>query len=196
MDDSTLLVDSPQLTNEGDVATDGEAGNNNGQNESTAAAEPEKVVPEEYAEFTTEHEGLSFDPDLIGQYKPLAKELGLSQEQAQKLVDLYAKQSVAQQERFAAQVRETQQGWKTETLKILGPQPEQQLGIAKKAIDKFASPELRQLLHDTGLANHKDVVQHFIRLGQEIREDSFVEGTTPAGTKTLAETMYPNMTRR
>ena len=71
-----------------------------------------------------------------------------------------------------------------------GEKLEQNLGIAKKALDTFGSPELNQLLVSTGLGNHPEVIRMMYRAGKAIGEDTFVSGggsTTPS-----VKSFYPN----
>ncbi|MEC7472463.1 MAG: hypothetical protein VX946_03765 [Pseudomonadota bacterium] len=47
-----------------------------------------------------------------------------------------------------------------------------------KAIEKFGSPELRQVLNDSGLGNHPELVKFCHRIGKAISDDSLVLGGT------------------
>ncbi len=68
---------------------------------------------------------------------------------------------------------------------------------AAKALDLLGfekgSP-FRNLLNDSGLGNHPDMIRAFVKIGTVIGEDSdFVRGGTGAQPKTsAAERLYPN----
>ncbi len=77
-------------------------------------------APEKYA-FTAP-EGQELDTSALAQFEPVARELNLTQEQAQKLVDVYPKV-------------------------LAGVQ--QQQGAAQRAIDTFGTKELKEYLDGT-----------------------------------------------
>ena len=68
------------------------------------------AVPEEYTDFTLP-EGVSADREVIDEFKPLAKELGLPQDQAQKVVDLGAKLVQRTLDGIIAQHQERVSAW-------------------------------------------------------------------------------------
>ncbi len=148
--------------------------------------------PVEYTDFKLP-EGVQADAAALDQFKGVAKELGLSQDQAQKLVDMQANAVKQQQDAAQAQWNETVKTWKAEAIQSLGANYQKELAVAAKARDRFASPELRQLLNETGLANHKEVIGLFMQVGKQISEDSFADGKSgQQGTKSAAEVLYPN----
>jgi hypothetical protein len=75
------------------------------------------------------------------------------------------------------------------------------LGTAKRALDRFGSPDLKRFLDETGLGNHKDVIRFFWKVGKAISEDGFVGDSGRPGKRDgpltfaeIAERMYPNQT--
>ena len=137
----------------------------------------EVVTPEKY-EFKVP-EGMEVDAKLVETLTPIMKDLKLSQEQAQKLVDAYApyiqQQAKAQTEKSISEYKSIVNEWKTEAQKELGADADKKLSLAAKAINKFGSPELRTLLNETGVGNHKELVNFFIKVGTMISEDTFAE---------------------
>lgn len=149
-------------------------------------------APETYADFKLP-EGVEISPAAADEFKTVAKEIGLSQEAAQKLVDLQAKFVKSAADASLAQYQQTVESWKSETIKTLGPGYQKELGFAAKMIDRFGSPELRQLFNDTGFGNHPLVAAMLIKAGKAISEDSFVDGGKQAvPAKSAAELLYPN----
>ena len=77
---------------------------------------------------------------------------------------------------------------------IGGPNLAQNVAVAKKAMDKFGTPELSKLLDETGLGNHPEIVRAFYRAGKAISEDRFVGGGGPGfGSVDPAKRLFPNM---
>jgi hypothetical protein len=135
-------------------------------------------------------EGVELDQGDLTKFTDIAKELKLPAESAKKLVDLAAAREVARAEAFAKQVSD----W-GETVKA---DPElgkaENLALAKKAIDTFGTPELRDLLNSTGMGNHPEVIRMALKIGQKISEDTFVAGRTGgnAPPRDHASVLYGN----
>ncbi|GJQ57051.1 MAG: hypothetical protein HKUEN07_36200 [Rhodocyclaceae bacterium] len=162
----------------------------------TAAAQPQGA-PEQYADFTAP-EGAQLDAQVLEAFKPLARELGLAQEGAQKVLDTMAPVLARRQ---AEQLASASAQWADASRadkEFGGDQLDENLAVAKKAIDVLASPELRQLLSESGLGNHPEVIRMFLRAGKSLGgEDRFVAGqadkTNPGDARRLygASNMNP-----
>jgi len=164
----------------------------------TPAAVVAPVVPEKY-EFKAP-EGVTFDQAQIDAFTPVAKELGLTNEQAQKLVDLQTTHAANAATAQAAQWKSVTDAWAAETKAdkdIGGVKFNENVGIASKAIDKFGTPELRKALDDSGMGNHPAVVRFFVNVGRQISEDTMASGNAGGGgaPKTAAEILFPGMTK-
>jgi hypothetical protein len=147
--------------------------------------------PTDYEPFQLP-EGVTADEELLGEFKATAKELGLSQEGAQKLASLQVKAFAKQQEAMAT--TRTQWAEQSKTDKEFGGEALQEnLGVAKKALDAFASPDLRKLLNESGLGNHPEVIRHFVRVGKAISEDGrVVSGSKAVTPSDPAKRLFPN----
>lgn len=148
----------------------------------SAKAEGDKPVgaPESY-EFKAP-EGITLDAEVIGEFSTVAKELGLSQEAAQAIVEKLAPKLA---ERTAAQQAEAFKVYRTGLVEQVktdkefgGEKLSENLAVAKKALDAFGTPELRTLLNDSGLGDHPEIIRAFYRAGKAISEDTFVPGST------------------
>lgn len=153
-------------------------------------------APEAY-EFTPP-EGSAFDNEVIGELSSVAKELDLSQGAAQKLVDRLApkiaeRTMAAQAEAFRATTTEWAEAAKADK-EFGGEKLSQNLAVAKKALDAYGTPELRELLNTTGIGNHPELIRAFYKAGLTISEDKFVPGgTRPAARNTdHATALYGN----
>jgi hypothetical protein len=151
-----------------------------------AAKDPNAVkgAPEKYIDFKLP-EGFQADKPLLEKFSTTARELGLSQENAQKLVDLQTEHAKAGMESLVKEAQrrdlEVREQWKSETLKVLGADADKQLAFAAKALDRFGTPQTRQFLEQTGLGNHPSLVQLLITAGKAISEDAFIAGKPANG---------------
>ena len=64
---------------------------------------------------------------------------------------------------------------------------------AGKAIDRFGTPGLREVLNFTGAGNHPEVVRFFARIGRAISEDQPVPAGRVRMARSAAEMMFPTM---
>lgn len=157
-------------TVEGGEDTSGKTSSQDG-GEDTSKGGDDSVsgAPENYEDFTLP-EGVELDEQAIEAFKPVAKELGLSQEGAQKLVDLYISQQGQQAEAFEAQKEKWAEEAKSDK-EIGGAVFDQSVSLAKKAMEKFGTPELTAALEWSGLGSHPEIIRAFSKIGKEISED-------------------------
>lgn len=141
-------------------------------------------APESYADFTLP-EGLTYDAASAGDFLAVAKELNLTQDQAQKLVDLYATRIVDMQNAPKAQ----SESWHKESSKLYKTED---LDLANKTLSRFAGKEFIELLANTGLSNHPQMIGVFKSIGEQISEGKFVDAPGSASTKPLYANS-PNM---
>jgi hypothetical protein len=160
------------------------------------AKEPEgdkpQGAPEKY-EFTAP-DGQEYSADVIAAFGEVSKELNLPQEAAQKVLDkmgpVLAQRQVEAMEAAKTEWVETSKADK----EFGGEKLNENLAVAKKALDQFATPELRSLLNDSGLGNHPELIRAFYRVGKAISEDGFVAGGLAKGNAdSVAQRLYPNM---
>ena len=139
-------------------------------------------------------ENVNLDPGVVDAFAEVAKELDLSQAAAEKVLN---KMAPVLAERSAAQIQAAQQQWiesSTKDKEFGGEKLQENLSVAKKAMDAFATPELKQLLNESGLGNHPEVIRFMVRAGKAISEDRFVAGTRGASGPgdDPAKRLFPN----
>lgn len=182
-------------TNDGksdDKSGDGKSADGDGKTDGDKPA----GAPEQYEDFKAP-DGVTLDATVTGEFKTLAKELNLPQDQAQKVVDLGAKLMQQAQAQHATALTEAAAKWATDSTadkEFGGDKLQENLATAKKALDTFGSPELKTLLNESGLGNHPEIIRLLFKTGTAISEDRLVagkSGTTPATT--TAQRMFPNM---
>lgn len=135
-------------------------------------------APDDYADFKLA-EGADLDAEVLTSFKGIAKELGISQEAAQKLIDLQGQLDSKRMQALEAAQAEQSQRW-ADTVKadkeLGGENYDKTVETAIKAVEKFGSPELRALLNETGIGNHPELVKFCHRIGKALSEDSLVMG--------------------
>lgn len=179
----TTVTDQQQQTTETDTDTSQEG---EGEQQTEKSGAPDKY------EFQAP-EGQTFDNAVLDAYSEVARELNLSQDDAQKLLDKVAPVMQArQQEQIEAVRNEWSELSKTDK-EFGGENLNANLAVAKKALDAFASPELKTLLNEAGLGNHPEIIRFMYRAGKNISEDRIVTGQQPTGSdKSLADKLYSN----
>lgn len=143
-------------------------------------------------------EGSSLDASYLEQTKALAKELGLSQEAAQKLVERDSGLMSSAHERNMATVREKTEQWAKDAQadkEIGGNNFQSSVTDARTALDKFGTPEFKNMLNQSGVGNHPELIRLLSRVGKAMREDKMVTTSSqPArAQKSFAEAFYPSM---
>lgn len=145
-------------------------------------------APEKY-EFAAP-EGVTLDAEAVAEFEPIAKELNLTNDQAQKLVELQTKFVQKQQ----AQWDQTVDTWVTEIKadkEIGGQAMTESVKQAQRAISQFGTPELKAALDATRMGNHPELVRVFARIGKAMAEDTFVPSGAVSGVKRdAAEIMF------
>lgn len=141
-------------------------------------------------------EGMQLDEGLMEQFAPLAKDLGLNQEQGQKLIEMHTQALQSMHEQVTKAFGDTVASW-AETAKtdkeIGGDKYTENVATAVKAIDRFGSPELRAALNETGLGNHPELIRFCLRIGKAISEDAFgpdAGQSGEGGTRNTADVLY------
>ena len=141
------------------------------------------------------------DPEVLTAFGEVAKELDLPQEAAQKVLD---KVAPVMQARQAKAVEDAKTEWAQES------QSDQEFGgeslgvnleTAKTALNAFGTDSFKQLLSESGLGNHPEVIRFMYRAGKAISEDSYVgnsQGANAQGSKVpkdfngIANALYSN----
>lgn len=151
-------------------------------------------APEKYEDFKLP-EGVKVDEARMGKFTEWAKSRNLSQQEAQEAIDMAQDLQRASFEQFQAAHTAQVDKWATDSKadkEFGGDKFDENLSVAKRALDQFGTPELKTLLKDSGLGNHPEVLRAFFRVGQAIGEDGFVPGRSGQGAKPAAQSFYAN----
>ena len=153
--------------------------------EAIAESKVEETRPE-YTDFEVPDGVEMFGEDVMSEFTAVAGDLGLSQEQAQRLID---KLGPAQLSAQKAMVENTVKGWVDASRadeEVGGANYKASVSSAVRAVDKFATPEFRPLLTGDGtkLASHPEMLRFLARVGDAISPDrSLVNGSPRTADK-------------
>lgn len=137
------------------------------------------------------------------------KDLGLTQDQAQKLVSWYADQQIKSAEAPTKAIAEMRANWlaAAKADPVLGPKWESVGADISKYLNTLGSPEevsaLREAFNVTGAGDHPAIIKAFYRAAQAHIEGKPVSGSGPspagqsapgaAARPTGAQAMYPHL---
>jgi hypothetical protein len=153
--------------------------------------------PVEYEAFTLP-EGVEMDAEVLDEFKPIAKELGLDQAKAQQLVDLGSKIAAKMHESGIEAWRKQTSEWADQARadqEVGGKEFDANLGTALAAVEKFGTPELKTILDESGFGNHPEVVRFMYRVGKAISSDAKLVTGKPRDSRTMEQVMYPTMAK-
>lgn len=208
MDDETALPNPETTTPEADDGFDDfapsvlarDTPDDADLTEEDSTADTASGVPDSYQ--LTAPEGLTLDPVAIELATPVFRELGLSNEQANKLMPVagqFAQDLIERHQRqMLGQVQADRKAWLDSARadpEIGGQHWSKTIGTAAKALDALGfvkgSP-FRVLLDESGLGNHPEMIRAFQRVGQAIGEDGFERSSgIHHSRRDRAETLYP-----
>lgn len=198
----TILTGTPD---EGGSDKDGSAAGEGGEGD----GEPNAFIgaPEGDYELVGLPEGTEIDKDALAAVTPVAKEIGLSNEGLSKIAAVYAEKvlpHVADQlnDTLQRDIAATHAQWANEAVELVktdevfgGKQLSEVQQVSAKAIDRFAGPEFRTFLEETGLGNHPAMLKFAFLAGSAISEDTtFERGGPAAKPKSRTEKYYGSTT--
>jgi len=188
VDNATILEAATETGQTGD-ATEGDT--------TAESSEDGKAdgAPEDYGDFEMP-EGVKADEDALAMAKEMFKDLNLSKEQAQKLVDLQVKLQQSTAQKWAATV----DGWGA-ALKadkeIGGAALPQNAAVASKALQQFFSPSFVAEVvsgKGLGLGNHPEFVRGLVNVGKALSEHQLVTSQAAVqAERDPAKRLYPSM---
>lgn len=182
------------------------------------AAEPKKdgeapKVPDAYAAFTAP-DGYTIDPKTIEAAAPIFKELGLSQDQAQKLVDFHTQQMIAAARAPTDTMDTMRNDWQGKVKSdpdlakaVNGDKTgldAVKLDIARAyaALPPDLAADMKKAMDLTGAGDHPAIVKGIWKLAQFVTEGKHVSGSNPsphgqtppnAAPPSAAKALYPNL---
>ena len=189
-----------------DKAPDNNAqGEQSGDLLSDDGAADDEGVPDQYAfDAPDELKDLQVDTERLDAFKDVAKELGMSQKQFQKLVEYDLGRGKAASDAAVNEWNTQVQTWResARTDKEIGGEAfAETQRLAQAAVNQFGDKQLKELLkspsseNPNGLAvgNHPAVLRMLRRIGERLGDPSFIEGDTSQKDDGALKRMYPSM---
>jgi len=145
-------------------------------------------------------EGYEFgeDPDNeLEFYRNATHQLGLTQDQAQNMLELYASVQEEQNEANEKSTADFAVNSQIELKREWGVDYDGNLDQAQRAFGQFSTPEFNAFMDETGLGNHPELVKAFAKIGAMLGEDRLIVGTglgqsrvTPHDAKDQIQSLY------
>ena len=194
VDEDTTAVSEESKT-EGDTTEDGDKADE---------VKPDADAPlTEYAEFEIPP-GFTLDPDVLAEFTPIALEQGLSQEQAQALMNMHigamSKQVIGQEEARAKTEAAQAEAWVKEVKDdptYGGANFEKSSAHAAEFRNAYGDEALSELVK-TPIGNHPALFRLFAHMGSILSDESIHLGSVQSGSqrpRTAAQTLYPNQNK-
>lgn len=168
---------------------------------------PPQAAPEAYTDFTLP-EGVTLDKAILDEATPIFRELGLSQEAAQKLVDLQAKHSAKSSADLSKAVDDMRADWqakvKADPVLANVDAVKVELGRAKDKLPAQVRTAFDEAMNLTGLGDHPAVVRGLFEFAKLVNEGTPVNGSGPSpegqtngrpARPTIAGALYPNLSQ-
>lgn len=169
--------------------------------------EPQTGAPEKYEDFKLP-DGYQFDPETLKTAQATFKELGLTQEQGQKLVDLYAANGITAAEAPYKLWADTQTQWVDQIMSDFGESKANEMRTdINKGIEAAFPPKLQRAFREaidlTGAGSNPAMFEAFHTLFKPFLEGTPVKGGAPTkesqtapkqdARPTAAEAIYPHL---
>jgi len=188
----TAAADTAQQQDAGDLLSDDEAAGNGG-------------VPDQYT--FDPPEGFDANEEFQGrleEFGTTAKEMGLSQDQFQKLIEYDIQRGQLMEQAAVEGWHGRVNGWKEAARadkEIGGEQFKASIATAQKVVNSYGDPELKALLkspsteNPEGLAlgNHPAMLRLLNRIGRALDEPPVIEGDSKVDDEGTLKKLYPTM---
>ncbi len=156
-----------------------------GTSDDDAAKEGEEEGASEYESFDAT-EGVPINAEALESFIPVFKDLDLSQEQAQTLVDAQSKVALAQQAQFVAKQ-------KAEIAEFMKDPDHKEVSVrAKRLIDKYGDDAEQDLLLGEYLGNSPVMFRFLNKVAKAMGEGVMPDTGTAPVKQSLGKTLYPN----
>lgn len=157
-----------------------------------AAATPAAAatVPEKY-EFVAP-EGTTLDGSVVTAFSEVSKDIGLSQEAAQKVIDKLAPTLAARSAEAAAQVRSDLLSAAKADPEIGGDKFDATVAKAKVTMEACFTPAFSKFLDESGLGNHPEMIRGLAKASAAFAQDGHIPGGKQPTQDKSAQSFYKN----
>ena len=161
---------------EGDKAKEGE-GEKTEEKKPDGDQKPKEEAPKEIKLELSKDSSLT--PEELQAVSDYAKEKGLSQEDAQKLLDMREESVQRFREGQTAMIEERKVNWLNDAKadkEIGGENFTVSVSEASRVVKQFFSEDFQKDLENSGLGNYKEFIRGFARIGKLVSDDKMVKG--------------------
>lgn len=168
--------------------------------------EVKSVVPEKYELNLPAKSALS--APVLERTAATARELGLSNEAAQKMLDFVHAETASHLDAVLESARPGGAAWEKQLddfeqrakadPEIGGAKLTESVALAKRVADTFFSKDIKQFLHESGLGSHPDLIRALAKIGRGMSEDKLLSGKESLGTgkDAIEDRWYRNSTSK
>ncbi len=212
--ENTNLEDGQNLDNAADEKNQGlnegeqnqDNTENNNENDDNSDDDGKYGSPDNYDYSTVElPEGMQLDEELLNEFNPLAKELNLSNDSANKLMALGVKlaqknaasfKEATEQAAIAEKNSYLEQLNNDKDLKVLNTDDyNKYLDIANQGYNAVATKEFKTFLNSKGLTHHPEFIKVFHKIGELCSDSSIPDAKIPpSAEKSAADILYGKST--
>lgn len=188
--DVTTETEEQQTTEQTD--TEQQSGEQGGDSESDGG--DSGAIPDSY-EFEMP-EGMTLDQGLADAVTPIFKKHNMTQEQVSDFTKAYADVKQAEATQAQADFDKQLDQWAGEIKndkEIGGEAFDANAAIARKAVDQFGSPEMKELLDSTGFGNNPHIFRFMLKVGKLLNEDQPGSGERAQEPVSREQALYPDM---
>lgn len=138
------------------------------------------------------------DESVLDEIASIAKEQGLSKEQAQVILDMQSKSLSSFQEKTLSQFNEQVKAWGEEIAsdkEFGGDRLQESVNLAKNAVKAYAGEDLLKELDESGYGNHPKLFKMLVKIGKEMEAGSLVHSNAQESRpKSMADLFYGTKT--
>ncbi len=134
-------------------------------------------------------EGAKVDDKALAKFKEVSQTLGLKSEGAQTLFDMYNSMQTELAKSAQAETEAQQDKWENEILSWANP--EEELGLAKVAVNKLADDEAKAFFSDTFVGSNPNIVKFLANVGRLLKEAPLHESGDTAKKEFTALDLFP-----
>lgn len=140
-------------------------------------------------------DGYFLSDGMRSEFTGVAQQYGLTNEAANALIGLHIKQVQASAREMESRIADHRANYERMTRQdpeIGGAKFEASLNAAKNALSKYGNKALIDVLNETGLGSHPEVIRAFAKIGAAISEGRYVPSNNQSQPekKTLAQKIY------
>ena len=152
----------------------------------------EKVEVKEYEAFKLPKD-VELNKDVLNKFTDLAKGLSLSQEDAQKLIDIASENVSGVVKAQSEAWTKTRDQWVTEIKAdkdFGGSKFDETVERAQRTLKAYGSEKLLSFLDSTGYGDNPDIIRMLARIDKAVSEDKTVNGSPNSSNKSAADILY------